>query len=85
MQFDLDVAIDVCRRASIEDALNLAKRNFKYDSCITILIEDMSRYDEALDYIWYVPTVPNFEIHSFNLDRLLLVIQPYHFNGLSIF
>lgn len=64
LQFDLDVAIDVCRRASIEDALNLAKRNFKYDSCITILIEDMGRHDEALDYIWYASEIYNFVINS---------------------
>lgn len=53
MQFDLDVAINVCRKASTEDALLLAKRNAKIDSCITILTEDLSLYDEALDYIGY--------------------------------
>lgn len=49
--FDLDVAIKVCRKASVEHALVLAKRNLKYDSCISILAEDKRAYDEALDYI----------------------------------
>lgn len=54
IQFDLDVAIKVCRKAAVVDALNLAKRHLKFDSCITILTEDLSLYDEALDYIGYI-------------------------------
>lgn len=55
--FDLDVAIKVCRGASVEHALILAERNLKYNSCISILIEDMCAYEKALDYISELPFV----------------------------
>lgn len=53
--FDLDVAIKVCRNASVEYAFALAKRNDKHDACISILIEDMNKYTDALDYIANLP------------------------------
>uniref|UniRef100_A0A1B0CT92 Vacuolar protein sorting-associated protein 11 homolog n=2 Tax=Lutzomyia longipalpis TaxID=7200 RepID=A0A1B0CT92_LUTLO len=49
--FDLDVAIKVCRTASVEHALALAKRNRKHDFAISILTEDMEAFTEALEYI----------------------------------
>ncbi|KAJ6646297.1 Vacuolar protein sorting-associated protein 11 like [Pseudolycoriella hygida] len=49
--FDLDVAIKVCRTASAEHALSLAKRNRKHDLAISILIEDQQAFFEALTYI----------------------------------
>ncbi|XP_059608812.1 vacuolar protein sorting-associated protein 11 homolog [Phlebotomus argentipes] len=49
--FDLDVAIKVCRTASVEHALSLAKRNRKHDFAISILTEDMEAFTEALEYI----------------------------------
>lgn len=55
LMYDLDVAIKVCRTASVEHALLLAKRNHKYDACISILTENMGAYDEALDYIAELP------------------------------
>lgn len=64
--FDLDVAIKVCRNASVEHALLLAKRNFKHDLCISILTEDMCAYDEALDYIAELP----FEDAQQNLKKI---------------
>lgn len=63
--FDLDVAIKVCRNASVEHALVLAKRNLKHDSCISILTEDMCAYNEALDYIAELP----FEHAQQNLKK----------------
>lgn len=63
--FDLDVAIKVCRNASVDDALVLAKRNLKHDSCISILTEDMCAYSEALDYIAELP----FEHAQQNLKK----------------
>lgn len=63
--FDLDVAIKVCRKASTKHALVLAKRNLKYDSCISILTEDMRAYDDALDYIAELP----FEHAQDNLKK----------------
>lgn len=64
--FDLDVAIRVCRKASVEHALALAKRNLKYDSCISILTEDKRAYDAALDYIAELP----FEYAQKNLKKI---------------
>lgn len=55
LMFDLDVAIKVCRNASVQHAMALAKRNQKHDSCISILTEDMDAYAEALDYISKLP------------------------------
>lgn len=65
LMFDLDVAIKVCRSASVEHALMLAKRNLKHDSCISILTEDMCAYNEALDYISELP----FEHAQQNLKK----------------
>ncbi|CAD7089452.1 unnamed protein product [Hermetia illucens] len=53
--FDLDVAIKVCRNASIDLALSLAKRNQKHDHSISILLEEMHAYEEALEYISNLP------------------------------
>lgn len=53
--FDLDVAIKVCRNASVEHALALAKRNYKHDACISILTEDLNAHQDALDYISNLP------------------------------
>lgn len=55
LMFDLDVAIKVCRNASVEHALALAKRNQKHDACISILTEDKCAYIEALNYISNLP------------------------------
>lgn len=51
IMFDLDVAIKVCRSASAEHALSLAKRNQKHDLAISILTEDQHAFLEALSYI----------------------------------
>lgn len=49
--FDLDVAIKVCRNASVEHAMSLAKRNQKHDFCLSILTEDQGAFVEAISYI----------------------------------
>jgi len=49
--FDIDVAIRVCRKSSIMQALELAKFNNKHDHAVDILIEDLKRYNEAVDYV----------------------------------
>lgn len=64
--FDLEVAIRVCRKASVDHALALAKRNLKYDACISILTEDKKAYDAALDYIDELP----FESAQKNLKKI---------------
>lgn len=55
----------MCRNASVEHALVLAKRNLKHDSYISILTEDMKDYDEALNYIAELP----FEQAQQNLKK----------------
>lgn len=45
------MAIKVCRTASAEHALSLAKRNQKHDLSISILTEDQQAFFEALAYI----------------------------------
>ncbi|XP_053681436.1 vacuolar protein sorting-associated protein 11 homolog [Anopheles nili] len=50
--FDIDVAIKVCRDASyVDEALQLAKAHGKHDACLSILTEDMEKYDDALSYV----------------------------------
>lgn len=49
--FDLDVAIKVCRTASIDLALVLSKRNNKHDFVISILTEDVKNFSEAIAYL----------------------------------
>lgn len=51
LMFDLDAAIKVCRNASEEQALALAKRNNRHHYSISILIEDLKDYKQALTYI----------------------------------
>uniref|UniRef100_A0A069DXR3 Vacuolar protein sorting-associated protein 11 homolog n=1 Tax=Panstrongylus megistus TaxID=65343 RepID=A0A069DXR3_9HEMI len=51
VDFDVEVAIDVCRHVSGEDALLLAEKHGRHDWYLTIQIEDQKKYKEALDYI----------------------------------
>jgi vacuolar protein sorting-associated protein 11 len=50
-RFDVDVAIRVCRKSCIDQALELAKFNNKHNHAVSILIEDMKKYYEAVEYI----------------------------------
>lgn len=49
--YDIDVAISVCRKSCIEQALDLAKFNAKHDHAVSIMIEDLKQYDSAIDYV----------------------------------
>lgn len=49
--FDIEVAIRVCRKSCIDEALELAKFNNKHDHAVGILIEDLKHYSDAVDYI----------------------------------
>nr|CAD7456680.1 unnamed protein product [Timema tahoe] len=51
VDFDVEIAIKVCRQASSEDALMLAKKHGLHDWYLKIQIEDKENYKEALDYI----------------------------------
>lgn len=51
VDFDVEVAIDVCRHVASEDALLLAEKHSLHDWYLTIQIEDQKRYQAALNYI----------------------------------
>ncbi|KAI5755652.1 hypothetical protein M8J77_018648 [Diaphorina citri] len=51
VDFDVDVAIEVCRQSSSEDALLLAEKHRKHTWYLKIQIEDHGKYLEALQYI----------------------------------
>lgn len=55
VDFDVDVAIEVCRQSSSEDALLLAEKHGKHTWYLKIQIEDHARYTEALQYIGKLP------------------------------
>lgn len=51
VDFDVEIAIKVCRQASSEDALMLAKKHGMHDWYLKIQLEDRGKYREALEYI----------------------------------
>ena len=52
-RFDLDTAISMCRQGGYFDqAAYLARKHSQHDLVVSILIEDLSKYAEALAYIW---------------------------------
>ncbi|XP_060522802.1 vacuolar protein sorting-associated protein 11 homolog isoform X2 [Cylas formicarius] len=51
LNYDVDVAIKVCRHGSPAEALMLAKKHEKHDWYIKIQIEDHEKYSDVLDYI----------------------------------
>ena len=51
VDFDVEIAIKVCRQASPEDALLLAKKHRKHEWYLRIQIEDKSEYKSALEYM----------------------------------
>lgn len=51
LDFDVEIAIKVCRQVSSEDALSLAKKHEKHDWYLKIQIEDHYKYSDSLEYI----------------------------------
>lgn len=51
IDFDVDVAIKVCRQSSPEHALALAEKHSRHSLYIKILLEDRHEYTAALEYI----------------------------------
>lgn len=47
----MDNAIQVCRTASVDHALELARRHHRHKHCISILVEEKGAYKEAVEYI----------------------------------
>ncbi|CAM6101360.1 unnamed protein product [Calypogeia fissa] len=55
-RFDVETAVRVCRSAGYyQHALYVAKRAGEHESYLKILLEDLGRYDEALQYISSLP------------------------------
>lgn len=53
MQYDVDTAISMCRHGGYFDqAAYLARKHLEHDVVISVLVEDLKRYAEALAYIW---------------------------------
>ncbi len=51
VDFDVEIAIKVCRQASTEDALLLAQKHKMHDWYLKIQIEDQGDCQQALEYI----------------------------------
>ncbi|XP_017782805.1 PREDICTED: vacuolar protein sorting-associated protein 11 homolog [Nicrophorus vespilloides] len=51
VNFDVDIAIKVCRTGSPEEALMLSKRHKKHDWYIKLLLEDHMKYTEVIEYL----------------------------------
>ena len=51
INFDIDIAISVCRKSSSEDALMLAEKYGLHLWYVKILLEDHQKYSAALQYI----------------------------------
>ena len=56
LKFDLETAIAMCRQGGyFEQAAYLATKHGENELVIDILIEDLKKYAEALQYIWRLP------------------------------
>lgn len=51
IDFDVDIAIKVCRQVSPDDALLLARKHNRHDLFLKVLVEDKKDYQQALDHI----------------------------------
>jgi vacuolar protein sorting-associated protein 11 len=52
LKFDLDTAISMCRQGTYyEQAAYLATKHGEHELVIDIMIEDLKKYGEALDYL----------------------------------
>ncbi|XP_011305315.1 vacuolar protein sorting-associated protein 11 homolog [Fopius arisanus] len=65
VDFDVEIAIKVCRQASPEDALLLAKKHKKHEWYLRIQIEDKNEYKTALEYMETL----NFEEADDNMKK----------------
>jgi vacuolar protein sorting-associated protein 11 len=80
-QFDIEVAISVCRKSCIEQALELAKFNNKHDHAISILIEDLKIYDSSVDYMAKI-SYDDAEKNVMKYGTLLMNQTPHKFIAL---
>ena len=62
MKFDIDTAISMCRQGGYFDqAAYLARKHQEHDVVVSVLIEDLKKYAEALAYIWRLEPDPAYE------------------------
>lgn len=57
VDFDVEVAIGVCRQTSAEDALLLAEKHRLHSWYLKIQIEDNAKYITACEYIGNLPFI----------------------------
>ena len=63
LRFDLETAIAMCRQGGyFEQAAYLATKHGENELVIDILIEDLKKYAEALQYIWRLPAVSAYPV-----------------------
>lgn len=62
MDFDVEVAINVCRQTSSEDALLLAEKHGLHCWYLKILTEDHGKYTAAIEYIAKLPFSQVFQV-----------------------
>ncbi|XP_050531925.1 vacuolar protein sorting-associated protein 11 homolog [Daktulosphaira vitifoliae] len=66
IEFDVDVAIKVCRKSSPENALALAKKHNRHSLYIKILLDDQHDYSAALEYV-----------KNLSIDESVQIIKQY--------
>ncbi|RZC36529.1 vacuolar protein sorting-associated protein 11 -like, partial [Asbolus verrucosus] len=76
LNYDVDIAIKVCRQGSPAEALMLAKKHAKHDWYIKLQIEDHQRYVEVLDYISNL-SFDNAEFYMKKYGNILIQNAPY--------
>lgn len=76
LDFDVDIAIKVCRQGSPMEALMLAKKHEKHDWYIKLLIEDHKKYKEVVEYIASLD-FDNAEIYMKKYGNILIENEPH--------
>jgi hypothetical protein len=76
LNYDVDIAIKVCRQGSPAEALMLAKKHQKHDWYIKLQVEDHQRYVEVLDYISNL-SFENAEFYMKKYGNILIQNAPY--------
>ncbi|KAI9728147.1 MAG: hypothetical protein M1828_004608 [Chrysothrix sp. TS-e1954] len=69
--FDVDTAISMCRQGGYhEQAAYLARKHSDHDLVVSILVEDLKKFSEALAYIWRLQAATAYP----NLSRYATVL-----------
>ncbi|KAJ8916872.1 hypothetical protein NQ315_005879 [Exocentrus adspersus] len=76
LNYDVDIAIKVCRHGSPAEALMLAKKHEKHDWYIKIQIEDHQKYSDVIDYIYNL-SFEDTEYYMKKYGNILVENVPY--------